>query len=208
MDKMLYSSVDNVEDYVFDYDEREVNLSNLLPQIYKQIADYRAMVNSSGREVHKLYEKLTESFNNQFISTSSLESIRKWEERFGITPNGTDTLEERRFRVLAKFTDFPPYTERYLIDRLNDLCGVGNWRMFTDYESYRLVVQITLESLANNETVLNVVRSIIPANLELDVQRFRVRYSELNEYTHSELGEYTQEELKYPDTFETEELIP
>lgn len=207
MDKALYSSVNNVDDYIFEYDEREVNLSELLPQVYKQISDYRAMVNSSGRELHKLYEKLTESFNNQFISTSSLEAIRKWENRFGITPRGTDTLEERRFRVLAKLSDFPPYTEQYLVKRLNDLCGVGNWRMFTDYESYRLVVQITLESLANNETVLNVVREIVPANLEIDIQRFRVRYSELGVYTHSQMAAHTHEELKQPESFETDETI-
>lgn len=189
------------ESFSFTYDEREINLIDSLPEIYKPIYDFRGMCNSSGRELSELYAKVHTILEDQFINTCSATVLAKWEKYLGLTPNATDTLDERRFRVLTRLNDVPPYTDRYLEKRLNELCGEGYWRVYRDYDIYMLTVEVSLDSEANTETVLNMVRDIIPANMELVVQNYRSRHSELTAFTHEQLAAYTQDEIKYAEMF-------
>lgn len=188
-------------DFEFKYDEREIKLIDLLPPIYKPIYDFRGMCNSSGEELSRLYGRLKSILEDQFITSCSVETLVKWEKYLGITPNGTDSVSERKFRVLAKLNDAPPYTDRYLEKRLNELCGEGYWRLHRDYDVYMLIVEISVDSEANTETVINMIREIIPANLELEVRNYRSRHSELATFTHEQLAEYTQDEIKYAEMF-------
>ena len=94
--------------------------------------------------------------------------------------------------------DNPPYTDRYLVNKLTELCGsTENFRIVRDYLNYKLTIEISLNSMANTETVAEIVRSIIPANLELTVKMLRARHYELEPYTHEYLGNYTQDQIKY-----------
>ena len=181
----------------FTYDEREICLLNLLPEIYKPIYDFRAIANGSCEEVEPLYNGVKAILDNTFINTASDSILAKWEKHLGITPNATDTLDERRFRILAKLNDSPPYTDAYLEKRLDELCGKDCWRVLKDYDQYQLVVQISASSATNNATVADVVRKIIPANMTLVVQDFRTRHSELTGYTHEQLAAYTHDDIKY-----------
>lgn len=191
------SATNNTANHSFVYDEREVNLLETLPEIYQAIYDYRGMCNASAIELSKLYGNVITILDDQFITTCSSSVLAKWERYLGITPKGTDTLDERRFRILSKLNDTPPYTDRYLEKRLNELCGKDRWKVTKDYSNYKLVVEISLDSESNTETVSNLVRSIIPANIELVVDNYRVRHSDISALTHARLAKYTYDEIKY-----------
>jgi DNA-binding PadR family transcriptional regulator len=185
----------------FEYDGREISLIDLLPIIYHNILDYHAITDTSATELSPLYRNLSKLLNDQFISTASEEVIAKWEKYLDITPNGTDTLDERRFRIHVELNDTPPYTDKYLINKLDNLCGKGLWRWHRDYNEYTLVIEVSLESVANTESVINMVRNIIPANINLVVRNYRSRHSELGAFTHEELTTYTHDEIKYAEMF-------
>lgn len=188
--------------YEFSYDNREIRLVDHLPPILRPVYDYRGMCNASGIELERLYSNVTRIIDDQFIGTASPEAIAKWEKYLNITPNGTDTLDERKFRVLAQLNDSPPYTDVYLIRKLNELCGTDCWRMFKDYDQYRLTIQLAAETPTNTETVANLIRRIVPANLEVVVQNYRLRHSELVGFTHAELSAYSHDEIKYGELTE------
>ena len=181
----------------FEYDDREISLIDRLPAIYHAISDYHAITNASATELFPLYNRLSKLLDDQFISTASEEVIARWEKYLKLTPKGTDTLEERRFRVQVAMNDMPPYTDDYLKNKLDSLCGKNLWRWHRDYDRAVLIIEVSFDSLANTESVINMVRSIIPANLELQVRGYRSRHSELNVYTHAKLGAFTHEEIKY-----------
>lgn len=184
--------------HTFIRDERDVCLLDLLPQIYHPIQDFQAMSNLSSEEVEELYSGVDYILDNAFINSASETTIAKWEGYLNITPNGTDTLDERKFRVLAKLNDNPPYTDRYLVNKLTELCGgTDNFRITRDYLNYRLTIEISLNSIANTNTIAEVVASIIPANLELIVNTALARHYELEPYTHEHLGNYTQDQIRY-----------
>lgn len=185
------------DNYKFEYDGREVSPIELLPEILKPIEDFKAVCNECGVELKLLYDHVKQALNDQFVETASKSTISKYENRFGIIPNATDTIDERRFRVLARLTDSPPYTDEYLEKKLNELCGEDNWRIYKDYASYSLLIELSLDSLANTDTVTNLVKQIVPANLNLTVRPYRMRYNELSEYTHDYLSAYTNDQIKY-----------
>lgn len=182
--------------FSFIYDEREITLLDSLPQIYHPIYDYQGITNASGRELSDLYNGVKNLVDDQFIATASASTLTRWEKYLDITPNGTDTLEERRFRVLSKLNDRPPYTDGYLINKLDELCGRDYYRIFREYKNYRLIIEISLDSVANTNTVMELVKSIIPANIELVVRTFRTRHYEVGKLTHTQLAEYTHDGIK------------
>lgn len=187
----------DVKKYTFTHDERDICLLDLLPEIYHPVQDFQAMSNISAEEVRDLYTGVDYILDNAFIKTCSESTIVKWESYLRITPNGTDTLDERKFRVLAKLNDLPPYTDRYLVNKLTELCGADKFRIFREYNDYRLLIELSLDSEANTDTVAEVVKSIIPANLELIVRSYRTRHYELEPYTHEYLANYTHDQIKY-----------
>lgn len=185
-----------VNDFKFTHDEREINLGDLLPQIYKSIYDFKSLCNASGFELSKLYERVRSILNDQFIETCSLDTIARWEKYLKITPSGTDTIEERRFRVLTNLKDIPPYTERYLGAKLTELLGEGNWRINRHYNDYLIVVEVATDSIVNKETISKFVRSVTPANMEVMVIDFTSTHQRLSSFTHAELSAYTHNELE------------
>lgn len=187
------------ENFTFAYDDRDVCLVEYLPELLRPIYDFKALSNSAGIELSELYKKVRTILEDQFINTASIDVIAKWERYLNLTPNATDTLEERRFRILAKLGNKPPYTDKYLENRLNELCGVDHWRIFRDYNTYSLTVQLSADSESNTETVASLLQTLIPANLTLTVENYRTRHSELTRFTHAELRAYTHDAIKYAE---------
>lgn len=190
-----------IENVKFNYDNREICLVDLLPQIYRPIYDFRALSNASGTELSKLYQRVRSLLNDQFITTCSVDTLVKWEKYLKLTPSPTETVEERRFRVLANFKDIPPYTRRYLIKQLNKLCGEGNWRWHERYNQFCLIIEVSVNSPTNKETIAKFVRDIVPANIEVTVRDYSSEYRELRTFTHDELSEYTHSEIKNGEPF-------
>lgn len=203
--KVVSDATDN--GFEFRYYDRNINLIELLPQIYRPIKDFNAMTVVSGKELASLYEGVVKLLDNQFISTCDVETIGKWEKYFGIIPNSTDTLDDRKFRVLAKLNDSPPYTDRYLVQRLMELCGVNNFKITRDYGNYSLLIEISLNSTSKTETIKNIIRDIVPANINLTIREYRSRYTQVSQFTHDELSKYKHDEIKL-GVMLAEEVVP
>ena len=192
----------SVEKFEFTHDGRDICLLDSLPIVYHPIQDFQALTNVEGRELSDLYSGVRNLLDSQFINDAPENIVAKWEGYLNITPKSKDTLDERRFRLLAKLNDFPPYTDRYLENKLTELCGADNFRILREYDKYRIFVELSLDSITNTETVMNMVRTILPANLEVVVQEYSLRHYELANYTHEQLGAYTHYGVEHGEMFE------
>lgn len=190
------------EKFKFDYDEREICLLDLLPVVYHPIYDFRALTDSSGVEISNLYSGVKQIIDDQFVNTASADALAKWEKYLKTTPNGTDTLDERRFRILTKLNDTPPYTDKYLVNKLNELCGEGYYRIYRDYKNYKLLIEISLHSMANTDTVMETIKAIIPANIDLEIRTFRSRHVQVAKLTHNQLAEHTHDWIALRENLE------
>lgn len=181
----------------FVYDGRTISPIKYLPELLQPIQDFQGLNDAYKAELKDLYEACAALFDDQFISTASETILAKWENHLGILPNATDTLDERRFRILAKLNDTPPYTERYLKNRLTELCSDGEFELEIDIPNYTVRVGVTLNSPANTDTIYAWLRELLPANLLLSVYQVLTRHYELVGLTHNDLSHYTHNQIKY-----------
>lgn len=185
----------------FVYDGRTISPIKYLPELLQPIQDFQGLNDAYKAELKDLYEVCAALFDDQFIATASETILAKWENHLGILPNATDTLDERRFRILAKLNDTPPYTEQYLKNKLVELCSDGEFELEIDIPNYTVRVGVTVNSTANTDTINAWLRELLPANLLLSVYQVLTRYYELVGFTHDDLAQYTHEQIKYREIF-------
>ena len=110
--------------------------------------------------------KLERAQLNQFILTADEETISVYEKMFSILANPTtETLQFRRERILNRMSLQPPFTMRWLQNKLDGIIGVGKWNAYVDYANRTLYI----ESFVVNQQWFNELRITInrikPCNL-------------------------------------------
>ena len=102
-------------------------LINYLPYVVRDYAEFKGISEAEQPEFESAWGSSDDLLNNQFISTAGNLGLSRWEKILGITPKGTDTLEDRRFRILTRLNEELPYTLPQLRNILETLCGSGNY---------------------------------------------------------------------------------
>ena len=108
-------------------------------------------------------------FNNQFIQSCNLKGIAKFESLMGIVPEPDDTLASRISRVLTRWNDTVPYTFIVLCQRLDTLCGEGNYEIERDINNYTMDITTHLELVGQTDELEYMLGYMIPANIAMTV---------------------------------------
>nr|DAY31745.1 MAG TPA: tail protein [Caudoviricetes sp.] len=142
-----------------------VNLLSYLPQFMQEYREIRNIMASEEPELRLLWELLRKVFNNQFIQYCDEEGISKFEEMLGLHRYENDTLEIRIFRVLTYWNDQIPYTWRVLVNRMDQLCGTGNYELRANFNAYELGITTKFDDAKKYDELNNMLKTILPANL-------------------------------------------
>lgn len=73
------------------------------PEIIKVIVEFQALMWTEGFEFDVLHSEFDLKFNDAYLHLMNEERISEWEKVLNITPLATDTLENRRDDIIAKF---------------------------------------------------------------------------------------------------------
>ncbi len=145
---------------------REVDLVSYLPEFMKDYREPVAALHAMNPEFILLWKGADKVFYNRFLSTADEDGLSRYEEMMGIYPSEEDTLESRRLRVQTKWFNSVPYTMKAFIQRLEALCGVGNFEISGDFETgYTLRIDTNLEAYGEVEQLEYLIGVIIPANI-------------------------------------------
>ena len=142
-----------------------VNLLSYLPQFMQEYREIRRIMESEEPELKLLWELLRKVFNNQFIQYCDEDGISKFEEMLGLHRYENDTLEIRIFRVLTYWNDQIPYTWRVLVNRMDQLCGTGNYELRPNFNAYELGITTKFDDAKKYDELNNMLKTILPANL-------------------------------------------
>lgn len=142
-----------------------VNLLSYLPQFMQDYREIRNIMSSEEPELRLLWELLRKVFNNQFIQSCDEDGINKFEEMLELHRYENDTLEIRIFRVLTYWNDQIPYTWRVLVNRMDQLCGVGNYELRPNFNAYELGITTKFDDAKKYDELNNMLKTILPANL-------------------------------------------
>ncbi len=172
------------------------NIIEHLPDVSKGFKEIKAITSVENIELTILDEKIKELKNNQFFLFCNEQGIKRFEELLKITPKVTDTLEDRQFRVLARYNSTIPYTFENLKKQLTILCGEDGFSCELFNEEYLLKVRVELFVKVMYQEVEKLLEKILPANIVVDLDLRYNQYKTLERFTYGELSEYTHEFLR------------
>lgn len=146
---------------------RQTNLISYLPQFVQEYREIKQVMIGETPEIQILEDETEIIKNNQFILTCDEVGIRRFEILLGITPNPDDTLDARISRVITRWNDSIPYTYRGLIDKLNIMCGEGNYTILPNFNAYELELVVSLPLSGQVEELDYMLDYMIPANIKV-----------------------------------------
>lgn len=154
---------------------REVNLIGYLPEFIQEYREIKHIMNSEQPEIQKLEDETEIIKDNQFILTCDLNGITRFEKLLGITPLSDDTLESRKSRVISRWNDMIPYTYEVLRDKLNLICGEGNYLMIPNFNDYELEIMVSLPLCGQADELDYMLSYMVPANIDVIARNNMVR---------------------------------
>lgn len=165
-------------------------------QELRNTKEFEALASLEDQELAVLEGLMQQAMDDQFIQTARETGIARRETMLHIVPFADDTLEDRRFKVQAMWNGKLPYTYRILVEKLDNLCGYGNYVLYLNHGSYSLTIKIELTAKRMFDSVSEAARAMVPANLVLKVELRYRQHQELRQYTHAQLSQWTHRELR------------
>ena len=154
---------------------REVNLLSFLPEFVQEYREIKHIMNSEQPEIQKLEDETEIIKNNQFIFSCDIDGIARFENLLGITPKPDDTLDARKSRVITRWNDSIPYTYKGLKEKLNVMCGEGNYLLIPSFNEYGLEIVVSLPLSGQADELDYMLSYMIPANIVVTSRNNMVR---------------------------------
>lgn len=145
---------------------RVVKMKRYFPRFYDGYVEIDAIIDTEDKAFEEIGVNFRRAINNQFIKLADETGISAYEVLFDVIADpSTETLEERRDRLLNRVSVIPYYTTIFLRNRLDSLIGAGLYNLIIDYDNYTLY----LESAAKNQLYYNeivvLMSNIKPCNI-------------------------------------------
>lgn len=176
-------------------------LQDYLPPILLKTYEFPLLCDTEQPEIDRLRDAADAVLDAQFISTAGETAIARYEKIFGITPMDTNTLDERRFKVLAKINAQLPFSVRRLRQQLATLCGDDGYKLEVNGGVYTLTVKVALTAKRNQQAVEELLADIVPANMVCTTSLLYNQHADLTRFTHAQLALLTHFEIR-------EEVLP
>lgn len=140
-------------------------LIHYLPSFMQEYKEIKEIMKAEQSEIDLLWIAAEGVFADQFIEDATENGVKRWESMLGISPKGTDTLDERKFRILSKLNQELPYTLRKLEQVLTTLCGPDGYSIELNAAKYNIEVKLGIANHNNYGEVERILKAMIPANL-------------------------------------------
>lgn len=141
-------------------------LIDLLEPWYCSISDYQQICQTEQQEFEALAGFINAVAENFFFQTMDESSIAQWEQALGIIPNPqTEDLEFRRYRVLNRISTKPPFTLRFLYQKLDSIIGAGNYEISVDYPNYTLYIKSSALNQNYAQEILYTLNTVKPCHI-------------------------------------------
>ena len=176
--------------------DRAINLIEYVPPILAETKEFQAICAAENAEIERLRTAYLNLFADQFIQTATENGIARLEKIMGVAPKGTDTIETRRFRLLARKQEKLPYTKWTLPEQLAALCGDDGYSLTIDYSTRKIIVRVALGVKGMYDAVELLLLKQRPANMVVDLSLLYNLYSGLEPFTHTQLSAYTYGQLR------------
>lgn len=172
------------------------NILEYLPDFLREVKEIVAHAKAEYPELENLWAANDSAYSDQFLYTMGENGITRWEKMLKISPMGTDTLEDRRFRIINRLNAQLPYSYKMLEAHLIQMCGPGGYVMSYNKDNWTLTIKIALTSKKQFDEIKVLINQMIPMNIILDYDLLYNSYALLGKYTHAQLSAYSYGALR------------
>lgn len=175
---------------------REVDITNYIPPVLKDYKEFKAIAIAINPELNLLWQAIEDALNDQFIMDATENGTKRREKIISIIPKGTDTLDERKFRLISRENEKLPYTYRVLQQRLIKLCSSNGYSLEVSNNTFTIKVRVALTNKSNYDEVELLLDKMIPKNMIIDLSLLYNQHSTLAKFTHAQLSAYTYNQMR------------
>lgn len=175
---------------------RNVDIRTYWPEVVGSTYEFNAIAESENPEINALWIVWNDVMKDQFVESLTIDGIKRWEKNLKITPYADDTLADRRYRIKVRLNETLPYTYRTVYRMLENLCGKDGFTFEVQHNIYVVTVKIALVAKKMFNSVADLLRRILPANMIIHVEIMYNQHSTLGRYTHAQLKAYTHDQLR------------
>ena len=175
---------------------REIDLSGYLPDVLRVVKEMRAIMDAETPEVQVLWAACEDCMNDQFIAEATENGVARREKMLEIVPPATDTLDDRKLRLLSRYNENIPYTRKSLETVLESLCGAGGYELHITTAAFTVNVRVALPVKKQEAIIGETLERILPYNMVFTVELLYNTWAKLRPYTWEELHTRTWKETK------------
>lgn len=173
-----------------------LDIKEYFPDVLKDVREFNMLDKAETPELKSLYECIAEVLDNGFIETAKEKGVARAEKIVGLSPRATDTLEERKFNLIAKYNEDLPYTVKKLHELLAVLCGEKGYHLAINNNEFTLTVKVELTSKKSKASVEELLERVAPANMVLYVTLMYNQHKTVKMLTNVELRKYTHNGIR------------
>lgn len=173
----------------------ERKLIDYLPLFVGEYKEMKAVMDAEQPVFESFSDAVDNARADQFIEDATEEGIARREKNYNIIPKANQTLDERKFAVLAKENESLPYTEESLTKMLETLCGKNGFSLNVFNDAYEVLVKLDLSNESKFDAACKILEEILPANMVRDVRMYNT-YALLSTRTHDYLSAYSHDEVR------------
>ena len=178
---------------------REIDTIEMLPPSTRVMGEMIEIQKVVSLELQAVENARDSILQNKNIPTCDEHGISVFESDMGVTPLGTDTLEDRKTRCLLKWNNTLPYKYQTVVSMLDTSVGRGNYICILN--GLVLSIKVDYDSQRQIDTIINSLRSFIPANVEISTSIRGNTWGEISRFTWGELAADTWENIEYDERY-------
>lgn len=148
---------------------RVVDIKKYWSPVVSETLEFKLIADAENPEFNYLWEKIYGLVDEYFVKTATEYGVSRMEKILSITPLVTDTLQQRKDKIIWKLNLRLPYTMRFLKKLLTSLVGEENRTIDHDNDTNTLIIRVK-EGLTDMVQLRKELERIIPQNLILDLK--------------------------------------
>lgn len=150
-----------------EYRRNDIDISQFLPPVSRDSQDIQEVMRIENPEFKLLWDIMADILDNQFIPTMGEFGLSHWEWILDVLPQDTDTIEDRRNRILRLLAGTRPYTVEKLQEMLDATFGTGSVGVDLNENLYEIWFILSKEMRERSGEVISYAEPIVPKNLLL-----------------------------------------
>lgn len=175
---------------------RDVDLISYLPSFMAEFKELTAALEAENPEFALAWNAADRVLQNEFIESADKYGISRFEKMLNIVPYDTDSLEDRRLRVLTIYNKNITCTQKALENMLDSLCGKGKYKLVNLAQIYTVSVKVALTSMSQKNSVEEFLKQILPCNMIFNISLISSTWMDVKQFTWKEASPLTWEQLE------------